>query len=100
MALELYIPPCIHTPSHRLHPPLVNKPLRIRIQGPLESIQKLFPNTSWHTIVPFPQPGGLELASLAYQTLYGQEGLNMADNALVVQDEYLAWAMEGRKPLE
>jgi len=47
-----------------------------------------------------PPPGGLELASLTYQTLYGQEGLHMADGAMVVRDEYLAWAMEGRRPLE
>lgn len=100
MALKLYIHPCIHRPPHHLHPPPADKPLRIRIQGPLESIQKLLPNISWDTIVPFPQPGGLQLASLTHRALYGQDGLNLVDGVLVVRDEYLAWAMEGRRALE
>jgi len=100
MALELYIHPYIHNPPHRLHPSPSDKPLRIQIQGPLESIQKLLPNASWHTIVPFPQPGELKLASLTHKKLYGQEGLGGGDGALAVRDEYLAWVMEGRRPLE
>jgi len=100
MALELSIPPCIHSPCHRLHPPPPAKPLRIQIQGPLESIQKLLPETSWDKIVRFPQPGGLELARLAHRALYGEEGLKEADGIPAVRDEYLAWAMEGRRPLE
>ena len=64
------------------------------------SIQKLLPNVSWHKIVPFPQPGGLELANLTHQTLYGQDGFNVAGGVLTVRDEYLAWVMEGRRPLE
>lgn len=93
--------PSLHPQTASPSPsPPADKPLRIRIQGPLESIQKLLPNVSWHKIVPFLQPGGLELASLTHQTLYGQEGLNMADGALTVRDEYLAWVMEGRRPLE
>ena len=99
MALELFIPPCIHHPCRGLHPPAATRPLRIQIQGPLESIQKLLPKTSWHEIVPFPQPGGLELATLTHKALYGQEGLE-ADDVPTVRDEYLAWAMEGRRPLE
>ena len=95
MALELSIPPCIHSPCHRLHPPPPAKPLRIQIQGPLESIQKLLPKTSWDKIVRFPQPGGLELARLAHRALYSEEG-----GIPAVRDEYLAWAMEGRRPLE
>lgn len=95
MALELFIPPCIHNPRYCLHPPPPTKPLRIQIQGPLESIQKLLPKTSWDKIVDFPQPGGLELASLTHRALYGEEGSIPA-----VRDEYLAWAMEGRRPLE
>ncbi|KAF2728455.1 hypothetical protein EJ04DRAFT_538387 [Polyplosphaeria fusca] len=74
MALELHIPPCIHNPPHHFHPPPPDKPLRIQIQGPLESIQKLLPHTSWHPIKPFPQPPGLLLASLTHQKLYGKEG--------------------------
>jgi hypothetical protein len=65
MALELYNSP------HRLHPPPPDTPLRIRIQGPLETIQKLLPDVSWHPIGPFPQLGGLKLASLTHQKLHG-----------------------------
>jgi len=100
MALELFIPPCIHRPRHRLHPPPLDQPLRIQIQGPLESIQKLLPNISWHEIVRFPQPGGLELATLTHRALYGEEGLKEADDVPAVRNEYLAWAMEGRKSLD
>jgi len=101
MALELFILPCIHNPRHRLHPPPPTGPLRIQIQGLLESIQKLLPQTSWHEIVRFPQPGGLELAAVTHRALYGEEGgLEKADSIPAVQDEYLAWAMEGRRPLD
>ncbi|KAF2241395.1 hypothetical protein BU26DRAFT_440717 [Trematosphaeria pertusa] len=96
MALELFIPPCVHNPPHRLHSPPPEQPLRIQIQGPLESIHKLLPNELWHPIEPFPQPGGLKLATLTHWALYGGE---KADDALAVRDEYLAWAMEGRRPL-
>jgi hypothetical protein len=81
MALKLYIPPCIHRPPYNLHPPPANKPLRIRIQGPLQTIQKLLPGVAWHPIGKFPQPGGLELTTLTYQALY--EPLEV-DNALIV----------------
>lgn len=40
--------------------------------------------------MPFPHPGGAKLANLTNQTLFGLEGLNMADGALVVRDKYLA----------
>jgi hypothetical protein len=99
MALELFIPPCIHHPRCCLHPPPATRPLRIQIQGPLESIQKLLPKTSWHEIVRFPQPGGLELATLTYRALYGEEGFE-AGSVPTVRNEYLAWAMDGRRPLE
>lgn len=91
MALELYIHPCIHIPPYRLHPPPPNEPLRIRIQGPLETIQKLLPGVSWHPIGPYPQLGGLKLASLTYQKLYGGKANKAAP---VVRDEYLAWVLE------
>jgi hypothetical protein len=100
MALGLFIPPCIHNPRHCLHPPPPTRPLKIQIQGPLESIQKLLPKTSWHEIVRFPQPGGLELASLTHRALYSEGGSKEADGIPAVRDEYLAWAMEGRKLLE
>jgi len=91
MALELYIPRCVNRPRHRLHPPPPDKPLRIRIQGPLETIQKLLPDISWHPIGDYPQPGGLELARLTHRNLYGGK----VDNAaLTVRDEYLAWVID------
>ena len=90
---ELCIPPCVLSRRHELHPPPSDKPLRIRIQGPLETIRKLLPDVSWHPIAPFPQPGGLELASLTHRALYGGEG---RDAGAVVRDEYLAWEVEGR----
>ena len=103
MALDLYIHPCIHNPPHPLHPPPLEKPLRIQIQGPLEPIQKLFPDVFWHTssLDPsFPQPAGLKLASLTYQKLYGQEVRQEVDGDVVVRDEYLGWVIEGERPLE
>jgi hypothetical protein len=93
MALELYIKPCTHEPP-LCHSPPPNKPLRIHIQGPLESIEKLHPHTSWSPIGPFPQQGGLKLASLTYQKLY------KVSNAPKVRDEYLAYVIEERKPQE
>lgn len=41
MAYKLHIPDCILEPHHPFHFPTPNKPLRIRIQGPLISIQRL-----------------------------------------------------------
>lgn len=100
MALELYIHPCIRNPPHRLHPPPTDRPLRIRIQGPVESIQKLLPNAPWRDIGPFLQPGGLELARLTHEALYEQGKPNMVNRVPTVRDEYLAWVMEGRRALE
>ncbi|KAF2454538.1 hypothetical protein BDY21DRAFT_309051 [Lineolata rhizophorae] len=93
MALELYIQPCVHKPP-LCHSPPPDKPLRIHIQGPLESIQKLLPNVSWHPIGPFPQLGGLKLASLTHQILYGEHNCSSA-----VRDEYPAFVIEGGIPL-
>jgi hypothetical protein len=53
-----------HEPPHQDHPPPPYKPLRIEIQGPLETIQKLLPGVAWHPLKPFPQPAGQTLASL------------------------------------
>lgn len=118
MALALYIPPCIHNPPHRFHPPPADTPLRIQIQGPLECVQKLLPNVAWHPIGPFPQPGGVQLANLVHRKLYGgdhddeeedEKGLlekkaernHASDNEMPkVRDEYLAWVMDGKIPLE
>lgn len=103
MALQLFINPCIHNPRHNHHPPPPDKPLRIVIQGPLESIQKLLPDATWHTKdfqSTFPQPGGPRLARLTYQKLYGRDVRAEIDGDLVVRDEYLAYASDGRIPLE
>ncbi|KAF6837436.1 hypothetical protein CPLU01_03060, partial [Colletotrichum plurivorum] len=81
---------------HFFHPPLPDRPLRIRIQGPLETIQNLLPNEPWHPIKPFPQPGGKELARLTHRRLYGGGGDD--DAALVVRDEYLAWVIKAGIP--
>lgn len=94
-SLDLYIPPCIHSPPHRFHPPPVDQPLRIRIQGPLETIRKALPDEVWHPPKPFPQPGGLQLARLTYQSLFGSVGNN---TALKIRDEYLAWVIEAGIP--
>ncbi|KAK0624758.1 hypothetical protein B0T17DRAFT_252001 [Bombardia bombarda] len=101
MALELHIPPCIRASAHPLHPPPPEQPLRIQIEGPLVSIQKLLPEIPWNTSVAslmFPQPAGSELARLAYQKLYGREVRPEVSGDMVVRDEYLGWVM-GVTPL-
>lgn len=99
MALELHIPPCIHDPVHPNHLPPEEKPLRINIEGPFVSIQKLVPEAQSH-IIPgqhsFPQPAGPILARLAFEKIYGrQPGSTPGD--FVVRDEYLGWVMEDGK---
>ncbi|KAI9762870.1 MAG: hypothetical protein M4579_000223 [Chaenotheca gracillima] len=103
MALKLHIPPCIDTPAHPFHPPPLECPLRINIEGPLVSIQKRLPGIEWHLDghfdLPFPQPAGRELARLTYQTIY--DGNIRSENVgdLVVRDEYLGWVAAVR-PLQ
>lgn len=97
MGLELYIPPCVSNPAHPLHPPPLEKPLRIQIEGPLVAVQKLLPSISWHTdplALVFPQPGGHELAKLAYRVLYGQDARHEVTDDMVVRDEYLGWVTD------
>jgi hypothetical protein len=98
--LKLFIPRCIHEPPHENHPPSPHKPLRIEIQGPLETIQKLLPDVDWHPLATFPQPGGRALAKLTHEALYGEDSICSSEGSLSLRDEYLAWAMDGRKPLE
>lgn len=101
MALELYIPPCIHNPAHALHPPPLDRPVRVQIEGPLISIQKLVPKYSWHLTAGsqhFPQPGGEALAKLTYQALYGTDTRQEVFGDMIVRDEYLGWVMEGKIP--
>jgi hypothetical protein len=104
MAYQLHIPPCIHSPHHPLHFPPHSKPLRIQIEGPTVSIQKLFPEIRWVTTdgfrTEFPQPAGPKLAELAYRTIYGCEPSTEDDDDdddggdLVVRDEYLRWIID------
>ncbi|KAH8593163.1 hypothetical protein B0O99DRAFT_628272, partial [Bisporella sp. PMI_857] len=107
MALELYIPPCISTSGNPLHPPPLEQPLRIQIEGLLVSIQKLPPEVLWRTDVSSPvfpqpagpQPAGPELARLAYQKIYGHEVRPDVAGDMIVRDEYLGW-VTGVTPLK
>lgn len=57
-------------------------------------LEKLLPSVSWSPLQPFPQPGGMKLASLTHQKLYGSH-----NGAPVVRDEYPACVIEGGIPL-
>ncbi|KAI9667755.1 MAG: hypothetical protein M1821_000572 [Bathelium mastoideum] len=103
MAFELFIPKCTHAPAHELHSPSVERPLRINIEGPLVSIQRLLPNVTWHmeTEAPdFPQEGGPALAKLTYETLYERSLDNETGDEVVIRDEYLGWVTESRPSAE
>jgi hypothetical protein len=92
MALELYIPPCISSSVHPLHPPPLEQPLRIQIEGQLASIQKLLPEVLWHTnaaSLVFPQPAGPGLARLAYQKIYRHKVRPEVASDITLRDEYL-----------
>lgn len=99
---KLFIPPCTYEPAHKLHPPPLDMPLRIHIEGPLVSIQKLLPAEVWNHDVcdhPFPQPGGPELARLTFDELYGQAVRPPLPGDLVVRDEYLGWCGDPPNPI-
>jgi hypothetical protein len=97
MALELYIPPCIDQPAHPLHLPHLERPLRINIEGPLVSIQKLLPDIEWileNSKPMFPQPAGPALAQLTYETIYQRAFDPEESNEVKVRDEYMGWIVE------
>lgn len=74
-------------------------PLRIQIEGPLVSVQKLLPEVPWAIDSPdpnFSQPVALELAKLAYREIYRVEDLLDVPGDLIVRDEYLGWVREAR----
>lgn len=101
MGHELHIPPCIREPVHPFHPPPLEKPLRIQIEGPLVSIRKLFPDATWdlgsfHVPPRLPQPVGPLLARLTYETIYGRPVRPGIEGDLIVRDEYLGWIVESR----
>ncbi|CCF36698.1 hypothetical protein CH063_08203 [Colletotrichum higginsianum] len=103
MALELYIPPCIRTPASRLHPPRIESPLRVQIEGPLESIQKLFPSVVWEISLvsrPFPQAAGAALAALTFRHIFGTDVRPDIPGDMVVRDEYMGWVKLDEKILE
>ncbi|KXH33291.1 hypothetical protein CSIM01_03205 [Colletotrichum simmondsii] len=75
MALELFIPSCVRSPPGHLHLPDIERPLRIRIEGPRKSIEKLLPSIVWDTRVfdgKFPQEAGPSLATLTFRHIYGE----------------------------
>jgi hypothetical protein len=99
MALPLYIPQCIHTPTGQYHLPPPDRPLRIQIERPLVGYQRLLPHIPWHLDLldrTFPQPAGLELARLTYQKVYGQDICPEVPGDMAVPDEYLGWMPEKR----
>ncbi|KAM5347066.1 hypothetical protein ACJ41O_010071 [Fusarium nematophilum] len=101
MALDLHIPPCIRSPAHPRHPPPLEQPLRIQIEGPLVSIEKLLPGVRWQLdgpSRPSVQPAGPELARVAFRALYGQDARPDVDGNMIVRDEYLGWVMEDPRP--
>ncbi|KAG8169257.1 hypothetical protein KVR01_000002 [Diaporthe batatas] len=100
MGYELCIPACVCDPAHPYHPPPLDKPLRIQIDGPLVAIEKLLPSASWHTnplALVFPQPAAPDLAKLAYRAIYGHDVRPDVIGDAIVRDEYLGWVNE--KPL-
>ena len=46
------------------------------------------------------QPGGVELVRRIHEALYGKDALAETSCGLTVRDEYVAWAISRRKPLE
>lgn len=97
MGYELHIPPCVSNPAHPFHPPPLEKPLRIQIEGPKVAIQKLFPSILWHTdplALVFPQLASHELARMTYQAVYGRDARPEVATDVVVRDEYLGWVTD------
>ncbi|KAI0114385.1 hypothetical protein GGR51DRAFT_504154 [Nemania sp. FL0031] len=102
MAHELYIPPCIGTPAQPFHSPPLNRPLRIRIEGPLTAIQRLIPNASWDVNIStqtFPMPGTKPLAELTYRALYGADPRSGVPRDMVIRDHFLGWVVKEKIPL-
>jgi len=94
MTLELYIPPCVDTPPHPNHFPSPDRALRICIQGPLVSIQKLIPGVEFRYEdwgKPFPQLAASKLAELAFRAIYNRPTDPEKGEKLPIRDEYNAW---------
>ncbi|TLS25375.1 hypothetical protein PpBr36_06811 [Pyricularia pennisetigena] len=103
MAYKLHIPDCILEPNHPFHFPSHNKPLRIRIQGPLISIQRLIPKAQWHQDFltrPTPQVPAPDFARLTYRTIYGCDPQPEVPDDLVIRHEYCGWISKPPLPIE
>lgn len=102
MALELHIPACKSFPAQPYHLPQLEQPLRIQIEGPLVSVEKLLPGTEWQLKwprQPYLQPTGVELAKIVYRVIYGQDVRSDVVGDMVVRDEYLGWVTVNPRPL-
>jgi hypothetical protein len=107
MVYVLFILPCICNPVHLNHPPLLDKPLRIKIEGPIVAIDRLFLDNErqgpklWNmkTLFPeFPQPAAKRFAKITHDLLYGygaeqtQRGEDM-----IVRNEYRGVRFRNRR---
>lgn len=103
MAYKLHIPDCILEPHHPFHFPSSNKSLRIRIQGPLISVQRLIPEAQWNhdfSNRPIPQLPALEFARITYRTIYGCDPRPEVPGDLVIRHEYCGWISHPPLPIE
>lgn len=103
MALEFFISSCVRSPAEHLHLPHIERPLRISIGGPRESIEKLFPSAVWDTRNfdgKFPQEAGPELAALTFRHVYGMSVRPDVPGDLVVRDEYIRWIVRDKRTVE
>ncbi|EHA52342.1 hypothetical protein MGG_16784 [Pyricularia oryzae 70-15] len=95
MAYKLHIPDCILEPHHPFHFPTPNKPLRIRIQGPLISIQRGFDyyGVTFNYFLPAndANPEMLHINIIELEAKYGlyANGLNYADETLLFKERLL-----------
>ncbi|KAG8670690.1 hypothetical protein FPOAC1_010123 [Fusarium poae] len=92
----------MHLPAHPRHPPPIDQPLRIQIEGPLNSINKLLPGVDWQleggVFRPPLQAAGPELARVTFRTIYRHDVRPEVDGDMVVRDEYLGWVQEDPNP--
>ncbi|KAK1526749.1 hypothetical protein CPAR01_13277, partial [Colletotrichum paranaense] len=76
------------------HLPDIERPLRISIEGPRQSIRKLIPSAVCDTRNfdgKFPQEAGPALAALTFRHVYGVSVRSHVPGDMVVRDEYIGW---------
>ncbi|KAK1523929.1 uncharacterized protein CCOS01_09016 [Colletotrichum costaricense] len=103
MALELFIPSCVRSPPGHLNLPDIERPLRISIEGPRQSIKKLFSSAVWDTRNfdgKFPQEAGPALAALTFRHVYGVSVRSHVLGDIVVRDEYIGWITGDEIPVD